>query len=81
MKPAHDPAASSPFEQDLSRRVLDCAPNAMEAAVVLFEREEPATLAEAAGLVGAYGEFTQEALDRITQAYDRYWHLRDMPCN
>jgi hypothetical protein len=79
MKPAHDPAAS--IEKDLSRRVLDCEPNAMEAAVVLFERAEPATLAEAVGLVGAYGELTPEALDRITQAYDRYWHLRDMPCS
>jgi len=79
MKLRHDPAASSGYEQALSRRVLDCGPDAMEAAVLLFEREEPATLAEAAGLIGAHGELTPEACDRVTWAFDRFWHLRDTP--
>jgi len=81
MKSAHSPAPISPYEQDLSRRVRECEPDALEAAAALFDSQRPATLAEAAGLVGAYGELTPEAFDRVTLAFDRYWHLRDMPCN
>ena len=81
MKSGPDPAASSGYEQDLCRRVLDCEPDAMGAAERLFEREEPRTLPEAAGLIGAHGELTPEAFDHVTRAFDRYRHLRDMPCN
>lgn len=81
MKPGHRPAPTSRYEQDLSRRVLDCEPDSLEAAAALFESQQPRSLAEAAGLVGAYGELTPEAFDCVTRAFDRYWHLRDMPCN
>ena len=81
MKHAHPPAPISPYEQELSRRVLDGEPDALEAATTLFESQQPATLAEAAGLVRAYGELTLEAFDCVTCAFDRYWHLHDMPCN
>lgn len=76
-----DSGASSPYEQDLCRRALDGGPEAMEAAGALFDLEQPSTLPEAAGLVGAYGQLTPEAFDQVTLAFDRYWHLRDMPCN
>jgi hypothetical protein len=75
------PAPPSPYEQDLSRRVLDCEPDSLEAAAALFDGRQPRTLAEAAQLVGACGELTSEAFDCVTRAFDRYWHLRDMPCN
>ena len=81
MKHAHHPAPTSHYEQELSRRVLEGEPNALDAATALFESQQPATLAEAAGLVRASGELTPEAFDCLTCAFDRYWHLHDMPCN
>jgi hypothetical protein len=81
MKPASHPAPTSPYERDLSRRVLDCEPDALEAAVALFDSQQPRTPAEAAGLVSAHGELTPDAFDCVMRAFDRYWHLRDMPCN
>lgn len=81
MKSGPDPAASSSYEQNLSRRVLDGEPDAMDAAGALFESKQPTTLPEAAGLVGAYGELTPEAFQNVTRAFDRYRHLRDMPCS
>lgn len=74
------PTPPSLYEQELLRRVLDGEPDALEAATDLFESRQPATLAEAAGLVGAYGELTPEAFDCVRRAFDRYWHLHDMPC-
>ena len=81
MKHAQRPAPTSPYEQELSRRVLDGERDALEAATTLFESQQPATLAEAAGLLRAYGEVTPEAFDCVMCAFDRYWHLHDMPCN
>lgn len=81
MKPGHRPALTSPYEQDLSRHVLDCEPDALEAAATLFDGRQPATLTEAVELVSPNGDITPEAFDCVTRAFDRYWHLRDMPCN
>jgi hypothetical protein len=81
MKSAHSPAPISPYERDLSRRVLECEPDSLEAGAALFDSLQPATLAEAVGVVSACGELTPEAFDCVTLAFDRYWHLRDMPCN
>jgi hypothetical protein len=61
--------------------VLDGEPGSLEALTALFDRERPATLAEAVELVNASGELSPAAFDRVTLAFDRYWHLRDMPCN
>jgi hypothetical protein len=73
-------APPSPYEQELLRRVLHDGPHALEAATDLFESRQPATLAEAAGLVSAHGELTPNVFDCVTCAFDRYWHLHDMPC-
>lgn len=81
MKSGHLPAPTSPYEQDLSRRVLEGEPDALEAATDLFESRQPRTLTEAVELVSPNGEITPEAFDCVARAFDRYWHLRDMPCN
>ena len=81
MQPVYRPTPTSPYEQELSRRVLDGEPDALEAAVELFDIQQPRTLAEAAGLVNAHGELAPDAFDCVMRAFDRYWHLRDMPCN
>jgi len=81
MKSGHLSAPTSPYEQDLSRRVLDCEPDSLEAAATLFENRQPRTLTEAIALVSRDREITPEAVDCVTRAFDRYWHLYDMPCN
>jgi hypothetical protein len=81
MKSGHPPAPTSPYEQDLSRRVLDCEPDAPDAAAALFDSRQPQTLTEAVRLVSPNGEITPAAFECLARAFDRYWHLRDMPCN
>lgn len=81
MKSGHLPAPTSPYEQDLSRRVLDRSPDSLDAAAALFESRQPRTLTEAVELISPSGEITPEAFDCVARAFDRYWHLRDMPCN
>ena len=81
MKSEHLLAPTSPYEQDLSRRVLDCEPDSLEAGAALFDSRQPRTLTEAVELVSPNGEITPEAFDCVTRAFDRFWHLRDMPCN
>ena len=75
------PILLTDYEKRQAQRVLDCEQGSVEAALALFERHDPATLAEAAHLIETQGQLTAEAFDHLTQAFDRYWHLRDMPSN
>jgi hypothetical protein len=75
------PIISANIEQRAAQRVLDDADNAVEAALALFERQTPATLEEAAQQIARHGPVTPAAFDTIAQAFDIYWHLRDMPCD
>ena len=68
-------------DKTLARRVLNCQTDAMDAAISIVERHDPATLAEATRLVQAHGPLSPAAYERLTQAFDRHWVLRDMPCN
>lgn len=70
------------WDTRLARQVLDGAPgDGTAAAVTLFERNGPDSLAQATALVGAAGRLTEEARDRVARAYDIYRHARDMPCD
>jgi hypothetical protein len=73
------PIISPSFDERAARRVLDHGDNAVEAALALFERHTPATLSEAAQLIEQHGPVTPAAFDAVAQAFDIYWHLRDMP--
>ena len=53
----------------------------MTAAVTFFERHQPATFEEAAGLLESYGRGAPQAFDAAASAWDMYWHRRDMPCD
>jgi hypothetical protein len=72
---------SASFDERAARRVLDHPDTATEAALALFERQTPATLVEAAQLIGRHGPVTPAAFETIAQAFDVYWHLPDMPCD
>jgi hypothetical protein len=74
------PLVASSYDRRLARRVLLEERDAVEAAVTLFERREPASLEEAVGLLEAYGEqVTAAAFEHAAEAWNVYWHLRDMP--
>ena len=75
------PILLTDYEKAQAQRVLHCEQGSEEAALALFERHDPTTLAEAAHLIETQGRLTQEAFDHLTQAFDRYWHLRDTPSN
>jgi hypothetical protein len=75
------PILFTDYEKRQAQRVLDCEEGSVDAALALFERHDPTTLAEAAHLIETQGQLTGEAFDHLAQAFDRYWHLRDMPCN
>jgi hypothetical protein len=75
------PILLTDYEKHQAQRVLDCDQGSVEAALALFERHDPTTLAEAARLIETQGQLTAEAFDHLTQAFDRYWHLRDTPSN
>jgi hypothetical protein len=75
------PILLTDYEKHQAQRVLDCDQGSVEAALALFERHDPTTLAEAAHLIETQGQLTAEAFDHLTHAFDHYWHLRDMPSN
>jgi hypothetical protein len=61
--------------------VLDSEPDCLEAAAALFDSRQPQTLTQAVELVSPNRQITPEAFDCVARAFDRYWHLRDMPCS
>jgi hypothetical protein len=75
------PILFTDYDKQLAQRVLDGDNGAVDAALALFERQDPTTLSEAARLIQLHGELSPEAFDGLAQAFDRHWHLRDMPCN
>ena len=75
------PILLTDYEKHQAQRVLDCEQGSEAAALALFKRHDPTTLTEAARLIKTQGQLTAEAFDQLTQAFDRYWHLREMPCN
>jgi hypothetical protein len=75
------PILFTDYDKQLAQRVLDGDNGAVDAALALFERQDPTTLSEAARLIQLHGDLSPEAFDGLAQAFDRHWHLRDMPCN
>lgn len=67
------------YDERLARALLAGDDDDVQAAVTLFERHGPASLAEALELVTAYGTLSPEAFDRFSRAYDIHRHVSDMP--
>ena len=68
------------YDQRLAKRVADCQPRPRRAALELFERNDPRTLAEAIALVWPDGNAPAERSGALVRAWDLYRHVRDMPC-
>jgi hypothetical protein len=73
------PVPFTNYEKRLARRVLDCEEDAQWAALALFERHDPTSPVEAARLLETQGKLSGEASERVAQAFDAYWQLREMP--
>ncbi|MQA74754.1 MAG: hypothetical protein GEU88_10520 [Solirubrobacterales bacterium] len=75
------PCVSTTFDVRLARRVLLGEGREVEAALAFFERNDPATLEEAVGLLEAHGRITPQAFEHAAKAWDMYWNLRGAPCD
>jgi hypothetical protein len=63
----------------LAEKVTDGGPGAVEAALELLERREPATFLEAIKLLCGDRPCTDAAFDAIADAWGTYHVVRDMP--
>lgn len=67
------------YDARLARSALRGEPEAVDSAIIFFERNSPPTLHEAIELLRGYGEISPQAFQRIDEAWDTYWHLRYQP--
>lgn len=67
------------FDDRLARSTLRGDPDAVDSAVIFFERNSPTTLLEATELLRGYGEISPQAFQRIDEAWTTYWHMRYQP--
>jgi hypothetical protein len=68
------------YDERLAKLVAHGRPRSRGAALELFERNDPRTLAEAIALVWPDGNAPAEGFRALEQAWDLYRHVRDMPC-
>jgi hypothetical protein len=66
------------YEERLCMRILGCGPDAVEAAVALMERHEPASLEDALELIPNRADLTPHCQRALTEAWDRYFHISGM---
>ncbi len=67
---------SERYDARLARAVLEGGSNASMAVMALLEYRDPATLDGAVALVAEQGRVTEDAFDRIADAWETYRHLR-----
>ncbi len=58
---------------------MRCDLDAVEAAVTLMERHDPNTLEQALDLVPSVTTSPPRCREVVTEAWDRYFHIRSMP--
>jgi hypothetical protein len=68
------------YDERLAKRVADGESRPRQAALELFERNDPRTLGEAIALVWPDGKVPAERFGALARAWDLYWHVRDIPC-
>ncbi len=72
--------ASNPerYEVRLARSVLAGGPGATVAARALLEHSDPPTLDAAVALLMAAGPLTEDAFDRLADAWETYRHVKHL---
>ncbi|MGD9734026.1 MAG: hypothetical protein AB7V58_00205 [Solirubrobacterales bacterium] len=71
-------AEQSTYEERLRFRVLCCGPDAVEASIAMMERYDPESLEEACSVLLGDGELPPGCHEVVIDAWDRYFHMRDM---
>jgi DNA-binding NarL/FixJ family response regulator len=66
-------------DQRLQARILDGGPDALEAALTLMERHDPRSLRQALRLVADGIALTPASFEVVAEAWDRYFHIRNLP--
>lgn len=66
------------YEERLGMCILRCGPDAVEAAVALMERHDPASFEDALELVPSNANLTPHCRRALTEAWDRYFHISGM---
>lgn len=63
----------------LQSRILNCEPEALEAALSLLERHDPKSLRQALWLIDEGREISAPSFEIVAEAWDRYFHIKSMP--
>lgn len=71
------PAVAS--DELLQARILNREPDALEAALSLMERYDPESLRQALWLVDEGRSISPSCFEIVAEAWDRYFHIRNMP--
>lgn len=69
---------SERYEVRLARSILAGGPGAAVAARALLEHSDPPTLDAAVALVAAAGGITEDAFDRLADAWETYRHVKHL---
>ncbi len=69
---------SERYEARLARCVLAGGPDAVAAAMALLEHGDPPTLDAAVALLTTAGGITEDAFDRLADAWETYRHVRHL---
>lgn len=62
----------------LQSRIVNCEPEALQAALSLMERHDPKSLQQALWLVDDGREISAPSFEIVAEAWDRYFHIRNM---
>lgn len=66
-------------DERLQARVLAGEAGALEAALTLMERHDPRSLRQALALAGDETSLSSASFEVVAEAWDRYFHIRNMP--
>lgn len=77
--PIETEIAPSHCEELLQARVRRVDAGAVEAAMLLMELHDPRSLREALWLVDEGREVSATVFEVLAEAWDRYFHIRNMP--
>lgn len=78
-EPIADPVRPAACDELLQSRIVNCEPEALEAALALMERHDPKSLQQALWLVDDGREISAPSFEIVAEAWDRYFHIRSMP--
>lgn len=71
-------AQQTTFDERLRIRIVHGGPDAVKAAIALMERHDPVSPDQALELVSYSDELSPLCREVVMEAWDRYFHIRNM---